>query len=437
MLASQFCLAQGGLVYQPAKMDSLQQYVDKITAKKAKDFQGQYQKEIQKMLNERRDSFIKSVKDSNYIFDSKINGYLKGILAEIYRGNPEIDKKDYYFFVDKSPVPNAACYGNGIFTFNLGMFNILASDDEVAFAICHEIAHHQLKHTDKNLLEHVTKLKSKETKAEFKKAAKREYGATRAVIDLLKKIKYNFLERSRTAEMEADSLGFIYLSKTSFNKAAAYSTLKKLGNTDTLLFKSDTRLRQHFHFDDYPFKDEWLTRDVTLFDLKEAKDDFGFDKDSVKTHPDIPLRLKQIQRFYPGTDVGESSPKFLEARKVAIDATVISSLDDSRIDMAMYQILSLYERKEVDEKDYAKTIAYLLKRAYDLKLNHSFGKYVGGVGTFSEEKYLDEVRLFLNNIELKQTRKIGHRFCQKYKSLLWRDSEFAATMAFFERLNAN
>jgi len=418
-------------------MDSLQKYIGNITLKKIKSFEGQYEKEIQKTLNERKDAFIKTIKDSNYIFDHRINSYFKNILTEIYRANPDIDHQDFYFFVNKSPVPNAACYGNGIFTINLGLFNVLDTDDEIAFTICHEIAHYNLKHTDKSLLDHISKANSKQTKQDLKKASEKEYGATRAVMEVLKTINYNFLKRSRTAETEADSLGYVFLSKTKFNKAAGYVSLKKLGECDTILFKADAKLRDHFNFDDYPFKDEWLTRDVAIFDLKEAKDDFAFDKDSLKTHPDIPLRLKNLERFYPGKDGIAASPAFEKIRKIVVENSIAAAVDDSSIDMALYQILTLYGQNQIDEKTYAKTVAYLLKRTYELKQSHKFGKYVGPVSTFSEEKYLDEVKLFLNHIELKQTRKIGHRFCQKNQALMKGDPEFAATADFFAKLNIN
>ncbi len=438
LFIGQFCFAQKAeLVYQPKNMDSIQKYIGNITLKKIKSFEGQYEKDIQKTLNERKDAFIKTIKDSNYIFDSRINNYFKNILAEIYRANPDIDHQDFYFFVDKSPVPNAACYGNGIFTVNLGLFNVLDTDDEIAFTICHEIAHYKLKHTDKSLLEYISKANSKQTKQDLKKASKQDYGATRAVMEVLKTINYNFLKRSRLAETEADSLGYVFLSKTRFNKAAGYVSLKKLGECDTILFKADTKLREHFTFDDYPFNEAWLERDAAIFDLKEARDDFAFNKDSLKTHPDIPLRLKKLESLYSGKDGIAPTPALDAVRKIVVESSIAASMDDSDIDMALYQILTMYTRKEIDEKTYAKNVAYLLRRTYELKQAHNFGKYVGPVTTFSEEKYLDEVKLFLNHLELKQTRKIGHRFCQKHQALMKGDAEFAATAEFFAKLNTN
>ena len=98
-------------------------------------------KEKIRIILERKKSFIEGIQDSTYVFDETINKYLNSILKEIYFGNKELKSKDFYFFLDKSPIPNATCYGNGIFTINLGLFNFVHSDDELAFIICHEFAH--------------------------------------------------------------------------------------------------------------------------------------------------------------------------------------------------------------------------------------------------------------------------------------------------------
>jgi len=67
------------LAYQPASPDSISRYLDAITARKAADFSGAYQKDAQKILKERKECFLTSIKDSTFIFDEKIRNYFKGI----------------------------------------------------------------------------------------------------------------------------------------------------------------------------------------------------------------------------------------------------------------------------------------------------------------------------------------------------------------------
>lgn len=424
----------GKFSYNPSNLDSLKTYINAITAKQSTKFAGPNQKEISKILTDRKESFLKTIADSSYIFDSRINNYLKSVLHEIYSANPAIDTHDFYFFVNKSPVPNAAAYGNGIFTINLGLLDLLESDDQIAFAICHEIAHFILKHNDVSLVQYVQTMNSKDTKKKINKAVGQRYGKRQAVYDVMRDLQYNFLKRSRTAEMQADSLGYVYLSRTKYNKIGAPQTLRKLESSDSLLFTTDTNIRKHFNFDAYPFKEQWMQGDETLFDLKEKSDDMAFDKDSLKTHPDIPFRLSKL-----GLSLNESvavtSDRLTEAKKASAQNMVAIALDDSRLDLALYLILAMHENNAITNEVYCESVASLLKKTYELKAGHRFGKYVQPVSPFSDEKYLNEVRIFLHNMELKNIRKIGLQFCLLHQSEMASNTEFGNLTKYFSDLN--
>lgn len=431
-----FCYSQKrNFDYSPQNNDSIESYIKAVSQKKIQKFQGKHQKEISQIIEERRVDFLNSIKDSTYIFDKKINSYLNSILRQIYTSNPQIDKKDFYFFINKSPIPNAACYGNGIFTINLGLFNIIESDDELAFIICHEIAHYILEHNDKSLLGYVETYNSKENKKKINKAANNRYGRRQAVSALVKDLSYNFLRRSRTAETQADSLGFVLLSKTKFSKSAGIKALKKLDMSNEIFFATDSQIRKHFDFETYPFKEAWLNKDETLFDLKEKADDFALDKDSIKTHPDMPIRVKELEKLYSTENAINPSFDLKEIKNIVAERSIAIFIDISRIDLALYQVLTLHNSNQIEETAYCNTVAAILKKTYDLKSSHKFGKYVSPVSPFSDEKYLNEVRTFLHNVELKNIRKIGLQFCMKYEKQMAQNPDFLKTTAFFYKLN--
>jgi hypothetical protein len=268
-------------------------------------------------------------------------------------------------------------------------------------------------------------------------AANKNYGARRALMDVARNLSYNFMRHSRSAEMQADSLGLELLRHTRYNPAAAYVSLEKLGKCDTLIFTADTKIRKRFDFADFPFQENWLERDVTLFDLKKEADDYALDEDSLKTHPDIPQRLLKLAVQYPQHGAVSASPGFEDIRKAVIADNIVISIDASRLDMALYQTMVYFDQGWLDEKTYAQTVAGLLQRAYQLKSAHAFGKYVSEPGTFSSEKYLDEIKLFLVNIELKPLRRIGLRFCRQNAALMAGDARFTAISDYFEKLNTN
>ena len=419
--------------YKPENVDSLKAHIAAVTDKKAMTFEGKHKKEISKLLLERKESFIGNINDSTYIFDKRINNHLKSILREIYATNKELDTRDYYFLVDKSPVPNAACYGNGIFTINLGLLELMENDDEIGFVICHEIAHLTLKHSDKSIVKHIETMANADTKKRLNKAAASRNGKRQAVYAVLEDLTYNFMKRSRDNETQADSLGMIYFNRTKYNKAAAITALKKLESSDVLLFTTNTNIRKHFDFESYPFKEQWLAADETLFDIDEKVDDLSFNKDSLKTHPDIPLRIARLGTL-PDSNIS-GAQAYLAVKKIAAENTISIALDISKIDLALYQLLALREKNEISLEMYCNNVGGLLKKAYELKASHRFGKYVNPVSPFDDEKYLNEVRLFLHNTEMKNLRKIGMLFCQKHENEMKGDAEFQKLSSYFKSLN--
>ncbi|MGX7667978.1 M48 family metalloprotease [Flavobacterium pedocola] len=411
-------------------------YINSISEKKIVKLGDKNKKEIKEIITDRKNEFIKTLGDSTYIFDKDISNYLKGIVKEISVANPNIDFKNFYFLVNKSPIPNAACYGNGMFTINLGLFNLVENDDELAFILSHEVAHYVLEHNDKSLLSYIQTLNSKDTKSKLNKVKNQEYGRRKAYSTLVKELSYNFLKRSRKAETQADSLGLAIFSKTKFNKQSSVTALKKLDFVDDMVFNEETKLKEHFNFDSYPFKEAWLTKDETLFDLKEKSDDYALSKDSLKTHPDIPVRVEALQKLLK-TQGGTPKPasELERIKKIASENSISIFLDDLSLDLALYQTLVLRNKNQIDEKSYCKIMALLLKKTYQLKNGHTFGKFVSPVSTFSDEKQLNEVRTFLHNLEVKTTRKIGHSFCTKHESLMLGDEEFKSIADFFKTLN--
>lgn len=423
--------------YSPNNIDSIENYINKITSNKIGHFESQNQKKVKEILLERKETFFKSIKDSSFIFDKNIDSYLQTILTEIYHSNPQIDSKDFYFLISKSLIPNAACYGNGIFTINLGLFNLAENNDEIAFVICHELSHYILNHNDKSLLEYIQTFNSKEVKKKLNTASNLKYGRRAAVTSLLSDLKFNFMKRSRSDEIQADSLGFVLFNKTKYNKQASITALKKLDFDDGMIFNNPTNLKQNFTFKDYPFKDAWIEKEDKLFDITQSANDFQLNKDSLKTHPDIPLRIETILHSNKISSTNSSNEQLVLIKKKVAENSFRIYYDSNRYDYALYQILSLHEHGDIDDLTYTKAISTLFKKIFLLKQNHVFGKYIEPENAFSEEKYINEIRLFLNNLELKNIRKIGYYFCIENEFKAKDDILFQDNFTFFKKLNLN
>lgn len=432
------CFAQNiEFDYLPHNKDSVINYINSINEKKIKKFGDNFNKKIKENIQERKTLFLNKISDSSFVFNKRITAYLNTILKEIYNSNPEINKQDFYFFIEKSQFPNAACYGNGVFTINLGLFKYVNSDDELAYIICHEIAHYLLEHNDKSLINYFETINSKENKKKIKVLKNQKYGKRKAYSELVDDLSYNFLIRSQEVEIEADSLGFLIFKNTKFNINASVSSLKNLQTSDKLLFNEDPKLKENFNFESYPFKDVWIKKDETLFDITKSSDDFIQNKDSISTHPAIPLRIEKLNVLINNEDnsIGVYTNELDEIKKSISFISIKNFIDTNRLDMAFYQCLVMYNQKLIDSKMFAEIMGKLLKKTYELKEKHTFGRYVSPIYPFSDEVYLNDVKQFLNNLELKNIRKIGLYFCLSNEEIMKNNKEFNQILNYFKSLN--
>ena len=118
--------------------------------------------------------------------------------------HPSINTKS---FVDIYAPINQACW-------KLYQVDKLTHDDELAFIICHELAHYYFEHVDMSYIRSLNKLKSKETKEKIKAIKKSEYGTHSKGTSLFKGFMYDSRKHVRGHEYQADSLGLSFLMNT-------------------------------------------------------------------------------------------------------------------------------------------------------------------------------------------------------------------------------
>lgn len=420
--------------YLPNNLNSLQYYISQVTNEQAKRAEGKYASKIRKIYVDREKQMKKAITDSVYFFHEDLNKNLAVILNHIYESNPAIDYNDFYFFIKNSIVPNAACYGDGTFEINLGLFTTYDTDDELAYVICHEIAHKILDHSFKKMNEVVARLHSKQTKEEIRKVEKIKYGRTRAGLALLDEINSDFLKHSKETEAEADSLGFVLFRNTKYEQKSAISALKKLEVADQGFLDNEIQLERIFNFETYPFKSYWLEDEITLFDTKERIDDFSLSSEKEKTHPEIQYRIDKIEQEFELENFGEVSNTYINPiNDIASIQNITYTIDFNLLDLAFYQLVSKYEHGQISGAYYQQTMAEVLKRVYLAKKNHELGKYVPRKNNFSNEEELNKIRLFLHNLELGEVRRIFLAFCETNLLKQPDNKPLKSTYEFFKR----
>lgn len=399
----------------PDDMTSVENYFKNINDKQLARIEGEFASRIKKVYKKRDEKLIEAIKDSVYLFDNKVSGYIDNILSEIYKGNPSIDNGDYEFFVKNSIVPNASCYGDGFFEVNLGLLETLTSDDEIAFVLCHEIAHELLDHPLRNVTRGIEQLNSESTKKLVQNVKKKRYGRTRAALSIVDELSVDFLDHSRTFESQADSLGFILYQNTRFNKANAISALKHLDVVDDVLFKHPVKIDSVFNFPSYPFKKFWLDDEVSLFTLNEKINDYKLSSDTLKTHPDVPFRMsKLIKEFQVDTsDFSAKGIYFEEMKDIVEDKSLKTLIDLKKYDLALYQLEKKHALNKISSDTYVLYMLSILKGVFFNKKKHQLGKYVPRQNTLSKEKEINVLRKLLHTLELKEIKAIGSNYYYK------------------------
>ena len=423
--------------YVPEDLDEIERYLKRINSNYTNRISGPFSSKVKKVFKDRDEKVLKSIKDSSYVFIPEIKAHLDLILSNIYTANPEIDTSDFSFLINNSMLPNAACYGDGMFQINLGLFTTLESDDELAFVICHEIAHKYLDHSLKNVSNVIATTNSKETKKKVRKIKRQKYGQTRAALSVIDDLSIDILDHSKEVEAEADSLGFVFFSKTKYYKSKAMSSLSKLKAVDDMVLHRNVNIDSVFNFESYPFKKYWLKETVSLFDSDEKINEFKLSSDTLKTHPEIEFRINKLREDFSIKDemVTGSRTEINEIKKVANPQSIKSAIDLKLLDLAIYQLIEKYQSHKISSDYYCSTMAKVLKSIYEAKKRHQLGKYVPPKNNFSDEKQLNTIRLFLHNLELNETKKIGLAFCEFHKGDMENYETMRTTHEFFKSIN--
>lgn len=425
--------------YLPNDLDVLEDYLEHINNNFIDKIEGKHSSKVKKVFKKKDEKIFRTVKDSAYSFIPAIDQKMDAITQEIYQTNPSINSANYQFFIKNSIVPNAACYGDGMFEINLGLLTSLEYDDELAFILCHEIAHKLLNHSMKKVKARVTTLNSNETKQRIRKLKRTRYGQSRAALLVMNELSVDFLNHSQEAEMQADSLGFVLLSKTKYNTSKSISSLRKLQREeDDLFFSYRVKLDSVFDHESYPFQEYWLEEEQSLFDVSEKINDFSLTSKVIKTHPETEERIQKIKsdfKLKSLDSISGDTTHIKSLEKIANFHSIQYTIDLNFLDLAIYQLIEKYDRKIISEEYYYAKMASVLKILYEARENHHLGKYIPHKNNLSEEEHLNTIRLFLHNLELSEIKKIGWAFCEAHKAKLSHNQEFMQTYHFFKNLN--
>ena len=310
---------------------------------------------LAKEYQERVDSLKSELLGENFLMDTLWNPWFQGVLDEIIRSNPDIPKTDITLLLSRYESANARSVGEGTLVFNIAMLPYLKNESQVAFILCHELAHYVNDHGNLALHQYINTLYSPETQKQLKEISKGKYNKSERALDLMKSMAYNGRRHGRFKESEADSLGFVFLSKTKYRIEDAITVLQVLDSIDQHQWPV-IPYATIFNASGFPFQKSWLEQPGFggLSGQTPFKSD-EFNADSLKTHPDCPKRIaltrKQLESLgeHPaGNDFLQPESRFAKLKDWTNYEVVQGLYDRGEYGRALFRTLVLMTEKSDD-----------------------------------------------------------------------------------------
>ena len=257
---------------------------------------GKAGKHLADIYQDRFESLQERAKEGEFLFDQQVEPYCQKVLSRICQSNPELSQDGIRLLVSKSSVPNASCLGEGTIVLNLGLLSRLESEAQLAFTLCHELAHYVQNHVNENIEERIATYYSKETQTKLKQIKRSKYNRTAQAIDLLQDFTYDSKRHSRIKETEADSIGLHLFRRCGYKETAPMEVLEILRNADQGKFSKPVEFQKHLGSLGYPMKESWLEyeEDTSFFYGNTSLGDW--EDDSLRTHPEVDKRIAALAR---------------------------------------------------------------------------------------------------------------------------------------------
>lgn len=280
---------------------------------------------------------------SGYVlFNDGVSKYLQSVLDQITLTEPELKDKLKVYAV-KSAEVNAYCTFDGIILVNLGLVAQCENEAQLAFVLCHEIAHYKKQH-----------MKDKYFEAQ---KMKRGEGAYKYMTAEQKYFAKNYYSQDK--EREADSIGLEMYMKTPYSKKGIIYTFDILKYAETPF--DEIRFSTSFFEDSfYQIPPSYILSDVQMIATVEK------DSNRHSSHPEIKQRKQMVQNVmqkYKDADAGSvfinSTSTFYEVRNESrYELSRLSILEEDYIRCLYNSFLLL--RSDPDDTYLKAHVAYSL-----------------------------------------------------------------------------
>jgi beta-barrel assembly-enhancing protease len=276
------------------------------------------------------------------LINDEVGNYVNQVLDELLKDEPEL-RSELRVYISRDPNVNALANDRGVILVNLGLFNKIRTEAELAFILAHEVTHYKKKHNLSSTLN------------TYKVTATNGSQAVRTLDGLLlRKHSYN-----RKLEFVADSYGAQLILDSDYSRKAILESFDVLKYSNRP-YKNEAMEASWFE-DDYLDLDTLLrvyTRDLFIPDtasidsngnptkwepvLSLSDSDDEDESDEFSNHPAIPKRIEALKEFLLEENT-KSGSDFLVSEEQFIRCQQISRLELCRLfNLRGEYLLSMY-----------------------------------------------------------------------------------------------
>ena len=342
---------------------------------------GEYRDHYRKIAREAAAEVYNSVRYSA-LLDPVLNPYVQGVFQQIVRANPQLPAAR--LVLSRNPEPNAHAVGSSTVLLNLGLLARLENESQLAFVLCHELAHMQARHMETSLREQLTTIHSRELKRAVRRIVAEEYNIGSKLKALALGMSLNSTYHQRRHEKQADSLGYMLLKRTGFEAPQAYRALQLLDKIDEPRGQAPLALARYFGCAAFPYPLATApSKPKSIFTVAAPTQTALELSDTLKSHPDCGKRMGFLRalaqgQVADGPPARPPTPAWARVRALSQLEVVQSWFDYDCYDHALFEALLLLP--EQPDNPYLHAVVTLsLFELHEHLLNHRFTEVVGNV----------------------------------------------------------
>ncbi|TAD83718.1 MAG: hypothetical protein EAY75_14510 [Bacteroidetes bacterium] len=420
--------AQEKPVYPFLKNDSiLQKKLIGSAAQKHQSIIAGYEKNKIKLYKEiystRHQNVMALLESKKPVTDSTVFNYLQAIVAKIVAANaPVMAAQDLRVLFSKDAAPNAYSMGDGTLVVNAGLVAFLQNEAELAFVLCHEMAHHYLAHSDKQIRKYVETTTDEDFQAKLRQIKRTGYGGAE-LDELSQNLLLDSRKHSRNNEMEADQQAMQYMRNTGYDCRAILSCLKLLDQIDDSLLYKPIDIAALLNSDEYPFRSKWLKTESAIFsEMSKAEMPAAQSKkDSLKTHPDCDRRMallkESVEKMPPGKLFLVNEALFKNLKTNFFVEFTAQEYNDAELTQHLYHAMQLAQWSN----DFRDLGIFLMARCfnalYQNQQAHTLGTKIQHESPYTPENYKLLLR-FIDRIKLNELASVNYFFCKQHEKTL-------------------